>query len=115
MNTLNGILCRCRSQKLALKAAKCAECVLPYFEKKYPKDKRPRKAVKAARDWAEGKIKVGEARKAAFAAHSAARKAKNLAAKYVARAAGHAAATAHVAGHAVHAANYAAKTEEAER
>jgi hypothetical protein len=53
---------------LALWAADCAEHVLPYFEEKYPKDARPRRAIEAARSWARGEIRVGEARTAAVAA-----------------------------------------------
>jgi len=102
-------------RSLALRAAKWAEHVLPYFEKKYKRDRRPRKAIEAARAWAHGKIKVGAARKAALAAHAAARRAKNPAARAAARAAGHAAATAHVAGHAKGVALYAAKAEAARR
>jgi len=83
---------------LALKAAREAEKVLPIFEK-HSKDKRPRKAIQAARDWARGKIKCGKARKSALNAHAAARKTKNLEARYAARACGHAAATCHVVGH----------------
>jgi hypothetical protein len=93
---------------LAIWAADCAEHVLSYFEDKYPKDNRPRKAIEAVRAWVRGETSVSEARCAAFAAHAAARDAEEGAARAVARAAGHAAATAHVAGHAVHAANYAA-------
>jgi len=39
-----------------LMAVDFAEEVLPIFEKKYPKDDRPRNAIKAARDFANGKI-----------------------------------------------------------
>jgi len=99
---------------LALWAADCAEHVLKYFEKRFPEDKRPRNTIKSARLWARGKIKCGEARKAALAAHAAARKCPHFStAQFAARAAGHAAATAHVAGHAIHAANYTSKTSNA--
>ena len=37
-------------------AADCAEAVLPIFEKARPNDDRPRKAIQAARDYAEGRI-----------------------------------------------------------
>ncbi|MFA6099040.1 MAG: putative immunity protein [Patescibacteria group bacterium] len=94
---------------LALRAADCAERVLPYFKKERPKDDRPKKAIVAARAWVRGKITVGQARTAALASHAAARAAKTPAAIAAARAAGHAAATAHVAGHATHAASYASK------
>lgn len=91
-------------RSLVLWATDCAEHVLPYFEEKYPKDDRPRKAVEAGRAWVRGEIALSEARAAAFAAHAAARDADQAAARAAARAAGHAAATAHVAGHAGHAA-----------
>jgi len=58
---------------LVLWAADCAERVLPYFEEKYPKDNRPRKAIEAGRAWVRGEIALSEARTAAFAAHAAAR------------------------------------------
>ena len=92
---------------LVLWATDCAEHVVPYFEEKYPKDDRPRKAVEAGRAWVRGEIALSEARAAAIAAHAAARNADQAAARAAARAAGHAAATAHVAGHAHHAAAYA--------
>jgi hypothetical protein len=37
-------------------AADCAEHVLPIFERDYPYDDRPRKAIQAARDYANGLI-----------------------------------------------------------
>ena len=94
-------------RSLVLWAADCAEHVLPYFEEKYPKDGRPRKALEAGRAWVRGEIAMSEARAAALAAHAAARDADHAAARAAARAAGHAAATVHVAGHARHAAAYA--------
>jgi immunity protein 5 of polymorphic toxin system len=94
---------------LALWAADCAEHVLPYFEEKYPEGARPRRAIEAARAWARGEIRVGEARAAAVAAHAAARSADEGAARAAARAAGQAASTPHMSGHAPHAAAYAAK------
>jgi hypothetical protein len=63
-------------ESLALWAADCAEHVLPYFEEKCPKDARPRRAIEAARAWARGEIRVGEARAAAVATHAAAYAAK---------------------------------------
>lgn len=89
-------------KQLALKAARKAEKVLKIFER-VSKDKRPRKAIEVARLWAKGKIRCGEARKAAFNAHAAARKikSKSLKACYAARACGHAAATCHVPTHAL--------------
>ncbi|MDF2093602.1 hypothetical protein P0Y31_14710 [Knoellia sp. 3-2P3] len=93
---------------LARWAADCAEHVLPVFERACPGDDRPRRAVRAARAWAAGEIRTGEAAAAALAAHAAARRAEGPAARAAARAAGHAAATAHATRHASHAATYAA-------
>jgi hypothetical protein len=94
---------------LAVWAADCAEHVLPLFAQHRPQDDRPRKAIEAARAFARGEIRVGVARKAALAAHAAARDATDPAAIAAARAAGHAAATAHVARHALGPVMYATK------
>ena len=84
------------------------ERVLPLFECEHPGDTRPRAAIEAARAWARGELRVGEARRAALAAHAAAREARSEPARAAARACGHAAATAHVATHAVAVLSYAA-------
>jgi len=102
------LLSKRNHRTLVLWATDCAEHVLSYFEEKYPKENRPRKAIEAGRAWVRGEITMSEARTAAFAAHAAARN-TNQGAACAARAAGHAAATAHVAGHAGYAATYAAK------
>jgi hypothetical protein len=96
---------------LAIWAADCAEHVLPFFEKPYPKDDRPRKAIEACRTWVRtGVFKMSEIRGASLAAHAAARETKeNNAACFAARAAGQAVATAHVPQHAFGAAYYALK------
>jgi hypothetical protein len=98
-------------KKEALRAADAAARVLRYFEKERPKDGRPRKAIEAARLWARHKMLFSEVRRAALAAHAAARDAKGMSAIAAARAAGHAAATAHMTAHAPHAIAYAAKAE----
>ena len=98
-------------RSLAIWAADCAERVLPFFEKAYPKDDRPRKAIEACRTWVRtGVFKMADIRGASLAAHAAAREAKeNNAACFAARAAGQAVATAHVPQHAFGAAYYALK------
>ena len=52
-------------------AADCAKHVLHFFEDKRPRDDRPRKAIAAARDYAEGRI-TAAARAAAWDAAQAA-------------------------------------------
>lgn len=105
-DSIAGSINKLNHKTATLWSAECAEHVLPLFEKEYTKDQRPRKAIEAARAWAHGDIRVGEARIAALTSHAAAREATDDAAKAAARAAGHAAGTAHMIGHAVHAAAY---------
>jgi hypothetical protein len=87
---------------LAWWAADCVERVLFLFEKAYPSDPRPRKAIETCREWVRtGEFKMSVIRGVSLAAHAAAREVKdNLAAFNVARAAGQAVATAHVPQHA---------------
>lgn len=95
---------------LALWAADCAERALQVFEQARPDDRRPRKALDAARSWARGDIPVSVARGASSAANAAARETEEESpAREAARAAGHAAAIAHNPSHALHAASYAVK------
>ena len=54
-------------------AADCAEHVLHIYEKQYPDDDRPRKAIQAARDYANGLIDDEELKAARAAAWEAAR------------------------------------------
>lgn len=96
-------------KKLAFWAADCAEHVLSCFKKEFPKDKRPRNAIRACRKWATtGTFKMSVIRKASLDSHAAARKAiHKSAAQFAARAAGHAVGTAHVPAHALGASVYA--------
>ncbi len=96
---------------MATWAADCAERVLDLFEKVYPNDQRPRKAIETCRTWVRsGIFRMVEIRGASLGAHAAARDAKgNDTAQLAARAAGQAVATAHVPQHAFGAAYYALK------
>ena len=97
-------------RKLAIWAADCAGRVLPYFEERSPGDNRPREAIDALRAWVlTGVFKMADIRRAALAAHAAAREVEeDNAARSAARAAGQAVAAAHVPRHAIAAALYAA-------
>lgn len=102
---------KCDHRTLGIWAADCVERVLPYFEEKYPKDDRPRKAIEALRTWIQnGTFKMADVRKTSLDAHAAAREVKETdeAARSAARSAGQAIATAHVPTHAIVAAIYAA-------
>lgn len=86
----------------------CAKGILPIFESKYPMDKRPREAIRAARLWARGDIKMPIAKRAAHASHNAASEVINdsPAAGAAARAMGHVVGTVHVETHAIGVACY---------
>ncbi len=47
-------------RSLVLRAAECAEHVLPYFEEECPKDNRPRNALEAGRAWVRAEIAMSE-------------------------------------------------------
>lgn len=94
---------------LAIWAIDCAERVMPFFEKQYPQDPRPRQALQTLQAWIDtGVFQMAAIRKASLNAHAAARDVgADTAARSAARAAGQAVATAHVPLHALGAANYA--------
>lgn len=98
------------NRALARWAADCAEHVLPHYEAKRPRDKRPREAIAVCRSWGRGEIAFSMRliRGASLAAHAAARSTRDVAARAAARAAGQAVATAHCPAHAFGAALYAA-------
>lgn len=93
---------------LAVWAIDCAERILPYFEQKYPDDKRPRQAIETLQKWIDtGVFKMAVIRKASLDSHTAARDVgEDSPARSAARAAGQAVATAHVPTHAIGAAIY---------
>ena len=94
-----------------LKAANEAEKVLKYFEAERPTDPRPRDAIQAIREWAQGKRTLGmkTVRKLSLDAHAAARDVKSDTAKYAAHAAGQAVGTWHAPAHALGAFGYAGR------
>jgi hypothetical protein len=94
---------------LAVWAIDCAERVLPYFERQFPDDQRPRHAIEALRLWLQtGIFTMAGIRKASLDAHAAARDVgADTAARSAARAAGQTVATAHVPRHAYGSAVYA--------
>ena len=99
---------------LRLFAADCAEHVLYLFEREYPNDDRPRKAIQAARDFAEGRISAAARATPADAAWNAARAAWNAGAAARAAAAGAAGAAEAAARVAAEAARDAAAAADAD-
>ena len=99
-------------RSLAEWATLCAEHVLHLFAHRQPGDTRPQDALDACRAWIRGEVRMGDARRAAFAANAAARGLPDPA-KFAALAAGQAAAVAHVAAHDLGAAAYAIRAASA--
>jgi hypothetical protein len=62
-----------KDKEIRLFACDCAEMVLPIFEKYYPNDDRPRKAIQAGRDYANGLIGAAAGAAAGDAAGAAER------------------------------------------
>jgi hypothetical protein len=97
---------------LARWAASCAQHVLHLFESAQPGDGRPREAIEAVRRWADGDLRMMQARAAGGHAMAAARPLSG-APRHAAFAAGQAAVVAHVAAHELGAAAYAIKAAQA--
>lgn len=76
-------------------AADCAARVLPIFEAKRPKDRRPREAIEGAREFARGGKRTARLRVLSLSALAAARDAKDKAAQAAARSACLAASSAY--------------------
>jgi hypothetical protein len=108
-SSLVNLVGKTDKKTLAVWAIDCVKRVLPYFEKEFPEDPRPRNALEALRAWIRtGEFHMAVIRKASLDAHAAAREAGgNNPARSAARAAGQAVATAHVPGHSLAAAQYA--------
>lgn len=94
---------------LAVWAIDCVERVMPYFEKEYPTDKRPRNALITLKEWLKtGQFSMKVIRKASLDSHAVAKElGNNNPASSVTHAAGQAVATAHVPTHAIGGAMYA--------
>jgi len=98
----------------------CAEEVLPEFEHVHPRDPRPRAAIDAAREFADGARRTRLQRVTSLDAHRAAREASTEVARLAARSAGDAASAAYLhpiaratqVGHILRAAASAARIAE---
>lgn len=83
--------------------------ILPLWCKCYPHDQRPQNALKAAREWLSGEIKLPQAKPIILECHAAAREAEgNPVAQASARAIGQSASTIHSARHCIGLAFYGA-------
>ncbi|MEI7597385.1 MAG: putative immunity protein [Bacteroidota bacterium] len=88
-------------------AVDCVKHIFPLIEEDI--DQRLNDALRVAKEWENGGVKVGDARKASLAAIAVANESNNQTIIYAARSVGHAVATAHMADHSIVAAEYALK------
>ena len=102
-----GPLKREQHYQLIKWACDCADHVLYLFGKNI--DERLKNALNVAKEWEQGNVSVGDARKASLDAHAVARESSDPIAIAVARSVGHAVATAHMADHSLGASWYALK------
>ena len=85
------------------------QVLMPIWEKNFPGDNRPKKALAAGRQWLSGTIKLPEAKKQILECHGAARDAVSKpSAQAAARAIGQSASTIHSARHCIGLALYGA-------
>lgn len=86
---------------LVLWAFDCAQDALNQLEARYPDDHRPREAVTLCRQWAQGAVKMPQARRAILALHAMAKEMDNAIDASLCHALGHACATVHTGRHAI--------------
>lgn len=86
---------------LVLWAFDCANLTLKDFSDSYPFELRPQVCLKKCKLWAEGKIKMKEAKKAILDCHGVAKIINDEVNKARCHAIGHAGATVHVGTHAI--------------
>ncbi len=100
---LEELVAECDKKILAKWAYDVSSRTIPFFEKEFPKDKRPRIALHTLQEWiATGEFHMTVIRKASLDAHAAAREVgEDTPARFAARACGQAVATAHVKTHAL--------------
>lgn len=107
---MGGPLTKKQHRQLILWACSCVEHVL-ILPNPGP-DEQIDQALATARAWSEGRVSVGDARKASVALLALARQQSDPLMIAITRAAGHAVATAHMADHSVRAAAYALKAAQ---
>lgn len=89
-----------KHKALILWALDCAQEALTAFESKCPGESRPRNALELSRMWAQGIIKMPQARKAILEAHAVAKELEDKECIALVHAIGQAASTVHTGSHA---------------
>lgn len=90
-----------RHPVLVLWAFFCAQEALTRLETSYPADPRPGEAMALCRQWAQGSVKMPQARHAILALHAMAKETDSAVDAALCHALGHACATVHTGKHAI--------------
>lgn len=101
---LQELLQLIRKQKhrtLAMWALECAEIPVKILKEHYPEEERPEIALNVCREWAQGKVKMPEAKKAILEVHQAAKQLLDPADIALCHGVGHGCAAIHVETHAI--------------
>lgn len=73
LEELSRLIQKQTHRTLVMWALDCAEITLIEFEEKYPEERRPRNCLALCEEWARGKIKMNEAKRAILDAHAVAK------------------------------------------
>lgn len=90
-----------KHRTLVMWALDCAKAPLTQFEKKYPQELRPRRALELCEAWSRGEIKMPLAKRAILDAHAVAKEIDDSVYGALCHAIGQAGATVHVETHAL--------------
>lgn len=101
LEELSRLIQKQMHRTLVMWALDCAEITLIEFEEKYPEERRPRNCLALCEEWARGKIKMNEAKRAILDAHAVAKEIDDPEYEALCHAIGHAGATVHVGTHAL--------------
>ena len=101
LQELLALIRRQKHRTLVLWALEGAQAIQRQLARTYPAEERPRRAVELCRAWAEGTLKMPEAKRALLDAHAAAKTALTSADEALFHAVGQACATVHVETHAI--------------
>lgn len=101
LQDLQKIMVQQEHRVLIIWALDCAKETVTQFEKKYPQEQRPRKALELCEAWAKGEIKMPTAKRAILDAHAAAKEVSSREYGALCHAVGQAGSVVHVKTHAM--------------
>lgn len=101
LQDLLRLLCEQNHRTIVMWAFACVTEPVTLLKRAYPEDPRPEEAVRICRLWAEGTVKMPEAKKALLQVHAMAKEIKSPRDRALCHAVGQACAAVHVETHAI--------------